>query len=130
MRKCIQILAVVAALGCASLSDSWRATAGPDPSPRDLCLAECVHYDDAYMVWYALGMTFSGVSAASGTGGVLAVALTDEPYSGISLAAAAAASGTATLVFNWLAGENAERYTVCVDRCRLPEPFTAEAAMP
>ncbi len=109
---------VVLLVGCSSLSEPWRTTAGPQPTPVDLCLATCVKYDNAYLIEYALGMTMSGVSAAAGTSGILSTALADEPGAAIGLAAIAAGAGVATLVFNWLAGENASRYTACVDMCR------------
>jgi hypothetical protein len=106
--------------GCSSLSTAQpsteRQTAFVSSSVQ--CEENCVRYDDAYIAWYALGMTFSGVTAAAGTSGVLSATLADEPNADIALAATAAGSGILTVVFNWLAGESAERYTECVARCR------------
>lgn len=92
------------------------------------CIESCRAYDDEYLVFYALGMAFSGVTAASGTSGILSATLADEPNADIALAATAAGSGIATVVFNWLSGESAERYTECVERCGELPTVTAEGA--
>ena len=101
---------------CTGLSHIDTATHGPR-SQEAVCAEECSPHDDAYLVYYALGMTFSGLAGASGTGGVLSATLADEPGADIALASAAAGSAIATVVFNWLAGEEADRYEECRVLC-------------
>ena len=105
--------------GCVGLEGHASTPSG------ESCLDSCRRYDDQYLAYYALGMVFSGTTAAAGTGGVLTATLADEPNADIGLAATAAASGIGAVVFNWLAGESAERYTTCKQEC-LVQPMTGE----
>lgn len=124
VRKAIAAVALVLvlAIGCRGLAPTTPT--GPLPGETEeqaevrVCIESCRAYDDQYLVHYALGMTFSGVSAAAGTGGIMTSAIADEPGADIALACTAAAAGIGALVFNWLSGEAGERYEDCVAQCR------------
>lgn len=103
---------------CTGLSGRDTIVAGVERTPEQVCVEQCQHYDDAYLVYYALGLTFSGATAATGTGGVLTATLGDDQAADIALAATSAGSGIATVVFNWLAGQQKDRYEECTARCR------------
>ncbi len=115
-------LVLVLALGCRGLAP--ETPTGPLPGETveqaavRTCVDACRTHDSEYLAYYALGMTFSGVSAAAGTGGIMTSALADEPGADIALACISAGGGIAALVFNWLSGEAGERYEDCVAGCR------------
>jgi len=105
-------LFLVLSFGCVGLEGHTE-----DPTDEESCMDACRPYDAQYLTFYALGMVFSGTTAAAGTGGILTATLADEQGADIGLAATAAASGIGAVVFNWLAGESAERYTTCKAEC-------------
>ena len=115
-------LVLVLALGCRGLAPATPTGPVPGETAEQAdvrtCIESCRTYDDQYLVHYALGMTFSGVSAAAGTGGIMSSALADEPGADIALACSAAAGGIAAVVFNWLAGEAGERFEDCKAQCQ------------
>jgi hypothetical protein len=98
-------LVLVLCLGCRGLAPTTPTVRLPDETEDQaevrVCLESCRAYDDQYLVHYALGMTFSGVSAAAGTGGIMTSALADEPGADI----------------NWLSGEAGERFEDCKAGC-------------
>ena len=113
---CVSLL--VSSTACNGLATRSTSASDVALTREESCIEACRPYDDAYLIEYALGMVFSGTTAAAGTSGVLSATLADEQGADIALAATAAGSGIATVVLWWLAGESAERYTECVERCR------------
>jgi hypothetical protein len=122
MKKIQMTFVLVLLSGCVGLEG--HATT---PTTEQSCVEMCREYDDAYLVEYALGMVFSGTTAAAGTSGVLSATLADEQGADIALAATSAASGIATVVLWWLAGESEERWAECKAECALTFTTTAEA---
>jgi hypothetical protein len=114
-------LVLVLCLGCRGLAPTTPTVQLPNETEEQaevrVCIESCRAYDDQYLVHYALGMTFSGVSAAAGTGGIMTSTLADEPGADIALACISAGGGIAALVFNWLSGEAGERFEDCKAGC-------------
>jgi hypothetical protein len=78
--------------------------------------AECRQLDGSYLAWKAVGMALSGLTGATGTGGILTATLADEPAADVTLAGVSAGSAIMATVAQMLSSEYAQDAVECLQR--------------